>query len=117
MQSQTGRVTSDLGTLGSERTPRSLILYEEYSKNRITETIRARKSNYEMASHDRKMELEREVEAEVNDFREWLVGKKGIESNIARYYAVSVKSLLLGLPSGVQVAQLFNIVLDGISRY
>jgi|SRR5271157_2201402 len=115
MQSQTGRVTSELGNIEPESIPRNFILYQEYSKNRIAEIIRARRSLYELASLEKKRELERKVEVEVNDFCEWMVGKKGIERNMAHYYAISVKSLLLGLPSGAQMAQLFNIVLDGMS--
>ena len=53
-------------------------------------------------------------EMEINDFEEWLVGMKGIERKMAYYYAISVKSLLLGLPYGAEMAHLFNIVLDGI---
>jgi hypothetical protein len=117
MQSQTGAVISEQGTIGSERTQRSFILYAEYSKNHITEIIRARRSTYEMASRQKKRELEREVEGEINDFREWLADMKGIEPEMAHYYAISMKSLLLGLPCGAQIAQLFNIVLDGTSRH
>jgi len=115
MQSQTERVAPELGTIGSESIPRSFILYEEYSKNCIAETIRARRSMYELAGLEKKRDLEREVEVEVNDFHDWMVGNKGIERDMAHYYAISLKSLLLGLPSGAQIAQLFNIVLDGIS--
>ena len=115
MQSQTGRITSDLRNLSPERTPQNFILYEEYSKKDFAELIISRRYTYEMVSVEKKRELEAQAEAEVNDFREWLVGKKGFERNTAHYYAISLESLLLGLPTGAQIAQLFNIVLNGIT--
>lgn len=117
MQSQSGRVTSELEIIEPESIPRNFILYEEYSKNGIAEIIRARRSLYELVNLEKKRELERKVEVEVNDFQEWMIGKKGMDRNMAHYYAISVKSLLLGLPSGAQMAQLFSIVLDGISDH
>ena len=81
-------------------------LYVEYSHRDIVETIETRKDAYEKAGFQAREKLEGEVEAEVENFRIWL------ESVKAHYYSVSLKSLLLGLPIGVQVARLFDAVLE-----
>jgi hypothetical protein len=115
MQPQTGELTSEPLTLETqERTPKSFTLYEEYSRNDIVETVRTRRSDYEKATRERRKEMEEEVEAEVNNFRMWLEETKNLESSTAHYYAIALKSLLLGLPTGVQIAQLFSIVLDSL---
>jgi hypothetical protein len=57
-----------------------------------------------------------EVEREVKNFRAWLEEAKNLERTAAHYYSVSVKSLLLGLPTGVQTARLFGIILDTQAR-
>jgi uncharacterized protein YkwD len=112
MQSQTEELTSTLGTLEAhKRTPTNFTLYEEYSQTGIGETIRTRRTNYSKATPERREKLETQVEAEVNKFRRWLEETKNLESNTAHYHAVSLKGLLLGLPTGVQIAQLFNIAL------
>lgn len=113
MHSQTEELTSELGLLEAQkRTPKSFKLYEEYSRCDIVETIRTRRSNYEKATRERRKEMEEEVEVEVNNFRRWLEEMKNLEPNTAHYYAIALKTLLLGLPTGVQIAQLFSIVLD-----
>jgi hypothetical protein len=115
MQSQTGKQSSDIRIVDSQYlAPRSYVLYEEYSKNRIAEVIRERRVMYEMTAFEKRKELEEQVEAEVNDFCRWLVEAKGFESSSAHYRAVSLKSLLLGLPFGPQIAELFNIVFNRI---
>jgi len=113
MQSQTKELLTELRALETQkRTPNSFALYEEYSRSRIAETIRTRRSDYGKATPARRRKLEEEVEAEVNNFGRWLQETKNLEPNAAHYNAVSLKSLLLGLPIGLQIAQLFSTVLD-----
>lgn len=113
MHSQTEELASELGKLEAQkRTPKSFKLYEECSRNDIVETTRTRRSVYDKANRERRRELEDEVEAEVNNFRGWLEETKNLEPNTAHYYAIALKTLLLGLPMGVQIAELFSIVLD-----
>jgi hypothetical protein len=113
MQSKNEEFTAELETFGTQKEePRSFRLYEEYSRRNIMETIRTRRDNYERADTETKRKLEVEVEAEVAGFSIWLEETKNLESVTAHYYAVSLKSLLIGLPIGVKVAQLFSIILD-----
>jgi len=72
-----------------------------------------RKANYEKADEEGKMKMWNEVEIEVSSFGAWLKRTKNLEPTMAYYYSLSLKSLLLGLPTGVQIACLFGIVLDG----
>jgi len=96
----------------SKRQPKSFELYEEYSQRDIAETIQTRKDTYEKADLQAKEELETEVEIEVENFHIWLELTKKLKPFAAHYYSVSLKSLLLGLPIGVQVARLFDAVLE-----
>jgi hypothetical protein len=95
-----------------EHHPRSFQLYEEYTRRTIAGTIRGRRENFEKAGFTIKRQLLREVEREVKSFRTWLEETKNFDPTIACYYAVSLKSLLFGLPVGMQVAQLFDTILD-----
>lgn len=92
--------------------PKSFELYEEYSQRDIVETIRTRKDAYEKAEAKTKEELQTEVEIEVENFHIWLEVVKKLQPSAAHYYSISLKSLLLGLPIGVQIARLFDVVLD-----
>ena len=113
MQSKNEELTAELATHDTwKREPKSFGLYEEYSRRNIMETIRTRRANYEMADTETKRKLEAEVAGEVAGFSIWLEETKNLESITAHYHAVSLKSLLLGLPIGVKVAQLFSIILD-----
>jgi hypothetical protein len=113
MQSKNEELTAELATHDTwKKEPKSFRLYEEYSRRNIVETIRTRRANYEMASTETKRKLEAEVAGEVAGFSIWLEETKNLESITAHYYAVSLESLLLGLPIGVKVAQLFSIILD-----
>jgi hypothetical protein len=113
MQSKNEELTAELAARDTWKTePKSFRLYEEYSRQKIMETIRTRRAIYEMASTEVKRKLEAEVTADVAGFSIWLEETKNLESITAHYYAVSLKSLLLGLPIGVKVAQLFSIILD-----
>ena len=115
MQPQTQEHTSSPITLEAQkRTPKTFILYEEYSHNDMFETIRTHRLEYEKATPERRKELEDEVEAEVKNFRGWLVETRKLEASTAHYYAIALKSLLLGLPTGVQIALLFDAALDNL---
>jgi hypothetical protein len=71
-----------------------------------------RKDAYEKADLQARKELETEVGIEVKNFCIWLESVKKIAPFAARYYSVSLKSLLLGLPIGVQIARLFDVALE-----
>jgi hypothetical protein len=115
MRPQTEELTSESVVVETQkRIPRSFKLYEDYSQSDILDTIRTRRSDYDKATQERRKELEDEVEVEVENFCRWLVETKRFEPSTAHFYAVALKSLLLGLPIGVQVAQLFSIVLDNL---
>ena len=95
-----------------EHYTRSFELYEEYSKTTIAKRITISTERFEKADADEKRKLVHAVEKEVEAFRAWLEETKDLEPDSARYHAVSLKSLLLGLPTGIQIAQLFNMILD-----
>jgi hypothetical protein len=116
MQSKTDNFTAEIEAYDIEEGhPRSFILYEEYSQRTISYTIRGRRENFEKTGFATKRQLG-EVEKEVKSFRTWLEETKHLDPTIAYYTAVSLKSLLLGLPAGVQVAQLFSAILDKQDR-
>jgi hypothetical protein len=113
MQSETDDFLAELEAYDiEERYPRSFELYEEYSQRPIADTIRGRKDNLEKAGFTTKRQLLEKVEREVKSFRSWLEETKNLDPTIAYCIAVSLKSLLFGLPAGVQVAQLFGTILD-----
>jgi hypothetical protein len=113
MQSKNEELAAELEMYATQkREPRSFGLYEEYSRHNIIETIRTRRENYENADIQTKRKLDIEVNAEIAGFSIWLEETKNLESVTAHYYAVSLKSLLLGLPIGVKMAQLFSVILD-----
>lgn len=117
MKSKTEEFLAELETHDIEkRHPPSFELYEEYCQRTIADTVRIRKENFEKADAEAKKELLAQVETEVENFRVWLEETKKFEPITAHYYSASLKSLLLGLPIGVQVAQLFGIVLDMQAR-
>src|SRR4030042_195369 len=95
-----------------EKHLRSFELYEEYSQRSIAETIRARMESFDRADIKTKRELVAKVEDEVENFRAWLRKTKELQPNSAHYYSTSLKSLLIGLPSGVQIAHLFDKIMN-----
>ena len=95
---------------------RSFELYEEYSQRTIADTIRIRTENFAKTDLKAKRELLTEVEREVKNFRTWLEETKNLEPDTAHYYSVSLKSLLLGLPVGVQMARFFGTIMDKLAR-
>jgi len=117
MQSKTGEFIAELEAYDiQERRPRSFELYEEYSQRAIVDTIRMRSESFDKADLKAKRELQTEVEIEVKNFSTWLEETKNLEPSVAYYYSISLKSLLLGLPIGVQVAKLFSTILDAQTK-
>jgi hypothetical protein len=113
MQSKKEEFLVELEAYGAEKGhPRSFRLYEEYSQRKISETIRTRRENFENADLKAKRELATEVESEIENFRIWLEEIKDLQPGMAHYYSTSLKSLLLGLPIGVQFAYLFDILIS-----
>lgn len=113
MQSITDEPTAELEAYDiQERHPTNFELYEEYSQRTIADTIRICRENFNKADVEAKRELLTEVEREVENFGAWLEKTKNLEPTAAHYYSVSVKSLLLGVPTGVETARLFGIILD-----
>jgi hypothetical protein len=117
MQSQTEEFMAELEVHDFQECHlRILELYEEYSHRNIAKIIRTRRENFDMNDLRTKRELQTEVEREVRNFCTWLEKARNLESTTAHYYSASLKSLLLGLPIGVQVARLFSIILDTQAR-
>jgi hypothetical protein len=94
--------------------PRSFALFEEYSHTDIAETIRNRREILERADVMASRRIETKADTEISDFRIWLESVKKFSPQEAHYYSVSLKSLLMGLPIGVKVAQLFSFILESI---
>jgi len=92
--------------------PLNFRLYEEYSGGSLQATISSRRERYGQADVDSRRRLEAAVDEEIEGFRVWLVRVKKFEDDAAAYCAVSLKSLLLGLPVGLKVAQLFDIIMS-----
>ena len=117
MQSKTDEPAAELEAYDiQERHPTSFELYEEYSERTIADTIRICRENFDKANVEAKRELLTDVERKIKNFRAWLEETKNLEPTAAHYYSVSVKSLLLGLPTGVQIARLFGTILDAQAR-
>lgn len=112
MESQAEKIVPEMKDSGLQKKPVSFTLYEEYSQISITETITKRRSNYEKATAEERSSLTEQVETEIATFQKWLEDTKKLEAYESYYYALSLKSLLLGLSVGIQIAQLFNMVLD-----
>jgi len=113
MQSKTEESIAEIEAYDTQtRQPRSFELYQEHSQCNIIEIVRNRRADYDKADKETKRKLEKEVEAEVEDFRAWLEETKGLQHTAAHYYSISLKSVLLGLPIGVQIAELFDVILN-----
>ena len=113
MQSRTDDFSVELEAHDAwKRQPKSFELYEEYSQKDIAETIQTRRNAYEKADLQIREELETEVEIEVENFHIWLESAKKLKPFAAHYYSVSLKSLLLGLSIGADVAATFDMVLE-----
>ncbi len=81
MQSKTEESIAEIEAYDTQtRQPRSFELYQEYSQCNVIEVVRNRRADYDKADKETKRKLEKEVEAEVEDFRAWLEKPKA--SNI-----------------------------------
>jgi hypothetical protein len=94
-----------------ETIPKSYELYEEFSQRSISDTIQLRQEEYGKADVEKRKSLEIAVDEEIEDFLVWLSEIKNLEPKIARYYGLSLKSLLAGFEFGQQIAELFDRVL------
>jgi hypothetical protein len=92
--------------------PANFRLYEEYSGCSLQATISSRREQYGKTDVDSRRRLEAAVDEEIEGFRVWLVRVKNFEDDTAIHCAISMKSLLLGLPVGLQVAHLFDIIMS-----
>jgi hypothetical protein len=117
MESETEEFVAELEAYNMQVChPRGFELYEEYSQRTIAGTIEIRRERFAKADLKAKRELLTEVEREVKNFRTWLEETKNLDPTTAYYYSISLKSLLLGLPVGVQVARLFGTAFDAQVR-
>jgi hypothetical protein len=117
MQSKTEESIAEIKAYDTQtRQPRSFELYQEYSQCNVIEVVGNRRADYDKADKETRRKLEKEVEAEVEDFRAWLEETKGLQHTAAHYYSVSLNSVLLGLPIGVQIAELFDVILNRFEK-
>jgi hypothetical protein len=89
----------------------SFRLFQEYSQKDIANTIKTRREKFENASIETRRLMEAETQDEIRDFCSWLQETKKFTPLTAHYYSISLKSVLLGLPVGVQIAHVFNTIL------
>jgi len=92
--------------------PRSFELYEEYSQQTMTDTIKTCRKTFEKADKSIRRELLIDVGREIKSFHIWLEEFKNLQPTFAHYYSISIKGVLLGLPMGIQLAQAFSVILD-----
>ena len=112
MQSKTEEFPTMLEEIETRRArPKNCELYEEFSQRNISETIQLRQTEYQKADPEIRKKLIIAVDEEIGDFATWLSEIKNLEPTISHFYAVSLKSLLTGFAFGMQVAQLFDVVL------
>jgi hypothetical protein len=115
MESETRKPSAELeASIPSKYQLRSFELFEEYSRTDIAETIKKRRKILERADSRGTREIETKADTEISDFRIWLESVKKFAPQAAHYYSVSLKSLLIGLPTGIQIAQLFTSILENI---
>lgn len=113
MQSRTEDFWAELEISDIKEHPaRGFQLYEEYGKTTIAELVTTRTERFNKANADERRKLRLAVDEEVEAFKTWLEDTKGLEQDSAHYCSVSIKSLLLGLPFGVQLAQLFDVAMS-----
>jgi hypothetical protein len=116
MQSRTEEFSATLEGIDSGRVrPKNSELYEEFSRCSISDTIQLRRTEYGKADSETRKKLIMAVDEEIRDFALWLSKTKNLEPALAHFYAISLKSLLIGFEFGVQVAQLFDVVLNRIA--
>jgi len=95
---------------------RNFQLFEEYSEKDIANVIKARRERFEKADIETRRLMEAETQDEIRDFCSWLQETKEFTPLTAHYYSISLKSLLLGLPIGVQIAHIFHMILSAPSE-
>ncbi len=116
MQSRTEEFSATLEEIDSGRgRPKNSELYEEFSRCSISDTIQLRRTEYGKADSETRKKLVMAADEEIRDFALWLSKTKNLEPALAHFYAVSLKSLLIGFEFGVQVAHLFDVVLKRIA--
>jgi hypothetical protein len=117
MQSKTEDIIIELERSElKEKQPRVFELYEAYSQREISEIITDRRAKFEKADVNDIAQMIRIAEKEVEDFRMWLEETKNLDHTDAHYYSTSLKTLLLGLPMGIQVAWLFDAAFDRLDK-
>jgi hypothetical protein len=90
----------------------SLELYEEFKHKDVSGTTCIRQKNFSRAGCAEKRKLEVQVDNETRRFRSWLVETKNLDDEIARYCSLSIRSLILGMPMGEQIAQFFDLIIN-----
>lgn len=113
MESETEDFLAELeiGDMQKSR-PRNFDLYEEFSHASTDEVIRVRRESFDKADLETRRALVEKAEQEIENFCVWLTEIKNIDRDTAHYCSVSLKSLLIGLPMGEAVAQVFGAMLD-----
>jgi len=114
MQPETDEMLADLDAIPARYCAACFELFEEYSHRHVAEIIRDRRDTYARADYKARKEIEANANTEVSSFQTWLESVKKLKPQTAHYYSISLKSLLIGLPVGEQIAQLFNIILEKI---
>jgi hypothetical protein len=113
MQSRTEEFATTLEEMDTRRgRPKNCELYEEFSQRSLSETVQLRQAEYGKADSETRKKLIIAIGEEIGDFTIWLTETKNLEPTIAHFYAISLKSLLIGFEFGLQVAQLFDVVLN-----
>ena len=115
MQTQTDDIFAEFeSAISLKYHVRCFELFEEFNHEDIVVTIKNRREIHEKADPQTWKEIEAKVNAEISDFRTWLESAKEFAPQVAHYHSISLKSLLIGLPTGVRVAQLFSSILEDI---
>jgi hypothetical protein len=112
MESETGKPAIQIEAHNKHETrSTNFALYEEFSHKNIAETIKAHRTSFERANVEQRRSLEAEADDEIQAFRIWLEETKNLQPLHAHYYSISLKSLLIGLPTGASLARLFDTIL------
>jgi hypothetical protein len=112
MQSRTEEFPTTLKIDAWRAKPKNFEMYEEFSQRSMSETIQLRQAKYGKADLEMRKKLIIAVGEDMRDFATWLSEIKKLEPTVAHFYAVSLRSALIGFEFGVQVARLFDAVLN-----
>ena len=96
--------------------PEACKLYEEYSARKIEETVEMNQRRFANADSNTLPELLSSVETEVINFSLWLEETKGFDPSYCYYSSISLKALLIGIPVGAQIVELFDFVLQQVEK-